>query len=92
MPNNEPTNREILEAINDFANHVELELGTLASGIGTLTSGVGILKSEVGALKSEVETLKSDVQHVKAVIVTKPYLDDKLADLRGDLVRMVKQR
>jgi uncharacterized protein YtpQ (UPF0354 family) len=36
--------------------------------------------------KTEFNELKSDVGYLKSQMVTKVYLDDKLAELRGDLV------
>ncbi|MFA6534120.1 MAG: hypothetical protein WCT37_03025 [Patescibacteria group bacterium] len=91
------TTNEILEAVNEFSNKMDNELGaiksdigTLKSDVGTLKSDVGTLKSDVGTLKSDVNTLKSDVDHIKAKMVTKDYLDDKLANLKGELVIAIK--
>lgn len=41
--------------------------------------------------KSEFSDLKKDVTSIQATIVTKDYLDDKLADLRGDLVILMRK-
>jgi len=49
------------------------------------------VKTEVGSLKTEVGSLKEDVDGIKIRMVTKDYLDDKLADLRGDLVVMTRK-
>ena len=35
-------------------------------------------------IKKDVGTLKKDVTKIRATMVTKSYLDDKVADLRGD--------
>ena len=80
----DPTNQDILDAINDFASHVDGELSGLKSDV----SG---LKTNVSGLKSDVSCLKSDIATIKATMVTKSYLDDKLADLRGDLVSLVRK-
>ena len=37
-------------------------------------------------IKKDVGTLKKDVTKIRATMVTKSYLDDKVADLRGDTV------
>lgn len=63
MDNQQPSNQEILEAINVFSSHVDEEF----SGI----------KSEISSIRSEM--------------VTKDYLNEKLADLRGDLVVLVRK-
>lgn len=49
------------------------------------------LKQEFTELKQDVTELKQDMIMVKATMVTKDYLDDKLADLRGDLVVLMRK-
>ena len=51
----EPTNHEILEAINEFSNKTDERFSK-----------------------------------IEATMVTKDYLDDKLSDLRGDLVVLTR--
>ncbi len=63
MESQEPTNSEILEAINSFANKTE----------------------------QRFQNIESDLSTVKSTMVTKDYLDDKLTDLRGDLVVMLRK-
>jgi len=63
MQNQEPTNNEILEAVNNFSTKMDSEIGDIKSEIGT----------------------------IKATMVTKDYLDDKLSDLRGDLVVLMRK-
>ncbi|HWQ99678.1 MAG TPA: hypothetical protein VN397_02410 [Candidatus Methylomirabilis sp.] len=76
--------QEILEAIQAFAaqvdqrfNHLEAEFGSQQRDIGSRRSDIGSLKFEVGSMKSHM--------------VTKSYLDDKMSDLRGDLVALAKK-
>ena len=71
------TKEEILEAIHDFANHTEKRFDTL--------------ESDVSSLKSDVSSLKSDVSSLKSQMVTKDYLDDKLSDLKGDLIVLIRK-
>lgn len=63
--------QDVLEVISTFATHTEEEFADV--------------KHEMGVIKQDVNCLKQDVNQIKASIVTKAYLDDKLADLRGDL-------
>lgn len=63
MSNNEPTNQEILEAINEFATNTD----------------------------QRFNKVEKDLTYVKATMVTKDYLDGKLADLRGDLVVLMRK-
>ena len=61
--NTQPSNQEILNAINEFAD-----------------------KTEERFLKSE-----KDIGFLKSNMLTKDYLDEKLADLRGDLVVLTRK-
>jgi archaellum component FlaC len=63
---------EVLEVVNSGFSEVQEELHGL--------------KSDVGGLKSDVGGLKQRVTRIEATMVTKSYLDDKLADLRGEFV------
>ncbi|MEK7211079.1 MAG: hypothetical protein AAB731_00410 [Patescibacteria group bacterium] len=53
------------------------------------------IKSEISSVKSEVSSvrteLKSEIASIKSQMVTKDYLDEKMADLRGDLVVLVRK-
>ena len=82
---------EILGAINDFANHTEKRFDFLESEIGTVKTDVSTLKTDVSTLKTDVSTLRSEVGIIKSEMVTKDYLDDKLADLRGDMVVLTRK-
>lgn len=49
-------------------------------------------KAELKATKAELkEELKTELGKIRAVMVTKDYLDDKLADLRGDLTILMRK-
>ena len=50
-----------------------------------------VSKGEFNDLKSEFNDLKSKVTTMHATMVTKDYLDGKLADLRGDLVVLTRK-
>lgn len=73
----EPTNYEILKAVNKFATHTEQQFQ--------------VVKSEMGEMKPDIGGIKADIGKIKANMVTKDYLDDKLADLRGDLVVLMRK-
>jgi len=49
------------------------------------------LRGEFNGLRGEFNGLVGEVQKIKAEMVTKDYLDDKLADLRGDLVVLTRK-
>ena len=66
----EITNEEILNAVNDFASHVE---------------------GQFEQVDKRFDGVESRLDKIEATMVTKDYLDDKLADLRGDLVVLVRK-
>lgn len=63
MNTNEPTNHEVLEAINDFS----------------------------GNMDKRFNNLESEVAFIKSEMVTKDFLEDKLADLKGDIVILTRK-
>ncbi|MFH0780074.1 MAG: hypothetical protein V1928_04450 [Parcubacteria group bacterium] len=77
MDNNEISNQDILSAINVFADKTEQRFDKI--------------ESDVSELKHDVSDLKTDVTEIRSKMVTKEYLDDKLADLRGDLVVLMRK-
>jgi hypothetical protein len=45
----------------------------------------------MGIMKSDIKTMNSDMGTMKSDMVTKDYLDEKLADLRGDMVVLTRK-
>ena len=59
-----------------------------------LDAMAGYAESTEGRLKNietEVGGIKKEVVSIKSQMVTKSYLDDKLADLRGDLTLLIRK-
>ena len=78
------TINEVLEVINVFADKTENRFDKIDGEI----SGI---KGEVSGIKGEVSGIKGEVSSIKATMVTKDYLDEKMSDLRGDLVVMMRK-
>ncbi|MSR85540.1 hypothetical protein EXS71_03870 [Candidatus Uhrbacteria bacterium] len=86
---------QILEAISDFATHIEsvmatkvdLERFATKKDLERFATKVDL---ERCATKADLDRFatKADIQR----IVTKEYLDDKLADLRGDLILLARKQ
>src|SRR3990167_5380096 len=49
------------------------------------------LDGEIKQIKGDITGMKGEIGSIKATMVTKDYLDDKLADLRGDLVVLMRK-
>lgn len=101
----QPTNQDILEAVNQFATDITVDIhdikqditglkqnvSSLKQDVSGLKQDVGGLKQDFNSLQQDVSTLKEDMVTVKSTMVTKSYLDEKLSDLRGDLTMLVRK-
>lgn len=86
----EDKNQQILSDILDTVIFIK-DNAVSKTEFNELKSEVSDLKSEFGDLKSEVGTLSGRVGRIESQMVTKDYLDNKLADLRGDLVVLTRK-
>jgi predicted nucleic acid-binding Zn-ribbon protein len=77
MPNNEPTNHEILEAINTFADNVETRFDSV--------------DHRLDSVEHRLDSVEHRLDSVEINMVTKEYLDDKLMDLKSDLVILMRK-
>ncbi|MDD5032408.1 MAG: hypothetical protein PHR36_05240 [Patescibacteria group bacterium] len=83
MENNVSKN-EILEAINDFSSRVDERFDKLEGKVDKL-------EGKVDKLEGKVDGFEGRVGKIEATMVTKDYLDEKMADLRGDLVVLMRK-
>ena len=81
---NNTTTDEILEAVNVFANKTEERFSKLEDDVGEIKVQIGSIETRVGSIETRVGSIETRM-------VTKDYLDDKLADLRGDLVVLMRK-
>lgn len=49
------------------------------------------MKGEISGMKGEISGMKGDIAEIKSTMVTKDYLDVKMADLRGDLITVIRK-
>lgn len=77
MTHEQPTKQDILDAINGFATNVETRFQSLEEKVGGVETRLGNLEIRVGGIENKM--------------VTKDYLDDKLYDLRGDLISLTRK-
>jgi hypothetical protein len=86
---------EILEAIALVADHMQetrFDIHDIKIKVGSLETKVGSLEAKTGSLDAHIRTLDARVTRIEATMVTKDYLDDKLANLHSDVVQFVKRR
>jgi uncharacterized protein YoxC len=65
-------------------------LDALRTDVDGLRSDVDGLRSDVDGLRSDVDGLTTNVDGLRNQMVTKDYLDDKLADLKGFFVQNIR--
>ena len=70
--NNEPTITDVLDAVNEFATKTEERFG--------------LMETRFDTMETRFDTMETRLDRIEATMVTKDYLDDKLADLRGDII------
>lgn len=77
MPKHEPTTIDILEAIHSFSSEVDQKFANI--------------NQRFERIDQRFERIENDLRVIKSTMVTKDYLDDKLADLRGDLNVLIRK-
>jgi len=89
--NEQPTTGDILEAINSFADKVEERfVGIEQRFMGVDKKFEGIDRRFDG-IEQRLDRVETKLTRVESLMVTKDYLDDKLADLKGDLVLLTRK-
>ncbi len=91
MPIQEITNQEILQEVRSLGKRVESvenANGEILQAINNYTT-----KNDQQWGKNEERWQKNDerLTRIEATMVTKDYLDDKLSDLKGDLVVLMRK-
>ncbi|MBI5654082.1 hypothetical protein HZC53_00280 [Candidatus Uhrbacteria bacterium] len=82
---------EILEAVSLLAETVQELSDKMDDGFEKVNSRIGGLDARVNSLDSKTTSLESRLGRIEATMVTKNYLDDKLGDLKGDMVSMMRK-
>jgi hypothetical protein len=81
---------EILEAIGAFAEQVDVRFDSVDRRFEAVDRRFDKIEADIGGMKSDIGGMKSDIVRIESQMVTKSYLDDKLADLKGDMVVMLR--
>ncbi len=77
--------QEILEAINGFASHVQTQFDEAKVDVQRRFDEAKVdVQRQFGEVKAEISAIKANM-------VTRDYLDEKLADMRGDLVVLLRK-
>lgn len=87
------SDHEILEAMSAFATHVDSRMDKMDSRLDKADYRLDKMDSRMDRLatKEDLQNLQSEFSKLKATVVTKGYLDDKLADHHADLVKVMRK-
>lgn len=77
-PNDEVSNKDILTALNVFANSIEQRFVLIEQRLDRI-------EQRLDSIEARLDHMETRMNKVEATMVTKDYLDDKLGDLRGNL-------
>ena len=93
----EPTLSDVIEAINTSSTAVAVELHEIKQDIGLLKQDVSGLKQDVSGLKTDMTMVKAtmatkeDLKAMETRLVTKDYLDEKMAEQGANLILLTRK-
>jgi predicted nucleic acid-binding Zn-ribbon protein len=88
---NQVTTNEILEAINHFAEKVDERFDKVDDRFDRLEGRMDNVEGRLNKVEGKMDIIEGRLDRIEANMVTKEYLDDKLADLRGDMVVLTRK-
>ena len=81
------TNGEVLKAVNTLTDKTDRRFGDIFEAV-TFIKDNAAMRDE---FNNEISGIKTEISGIKSTMVTKDYLDEKMSDLRGDLVVMMRK-
>ncbi|HCC23122.1 TPA: hypothetical protein DF272_03000 [Candidatus Falkowbacteria bacterium] len=89
MDNNDKT--DILTAINTFAASVDERFNNVDKRFDAADKRFDKIEGDIKEIRGDIQEIRGDVQNIRGTMVTKDYLDEKMADQRGDLVVLMRK-
>jgi archaellum component FlaC len=87
----EVSTNEILEAINEFASAVERRFDGVEQRLDGVEQRLDGVEQRLDGVEQNIKGLGKDVSSIRSQMLTKDYLDEKIADLRGDMVVLTRK-
>ncbi|MBU1131785.1 hypothetical protein KKC32_00845 [Patescibacteria group bacterium] len=94
MENNQENQNKMIEEIFEMVVFIKDQAATQSSvdeGFKCMDERFDQVDEKFKSVDERFDSLDSRLKKVESTMVTKDYLDDKLADLRGDLVVMMRK-
>ena len=89
--NNPTTTHSWQKLIQHFADNEHVELKELFKNSSRKEDFSIAVEEKFKGVEGRLEGVEGRLTKIESTMVTKDYLDDKMADLRGDLVCLVKK-
>ena len=86
----DPTIQDVLDAMNAFSTHVDDEFAEVKTDMRDMKIDIHDLKIDISDIRTDISDINGEMTGVKASMVTKDYLDDKLADLKGEIYETLR--
>jgi hypothetical protein len=87
----EPTNSQILEAVHSLSGSVDKRFATTDSRADEILEAIQMYSTSADVQLRDIRGQIGDIRGQLTNFVTKDYLDDRLSDLRGDLVVLTRK-
>lgn len=91
----EPTMRDVmkmLKGLDERFEHFEQNIGEMIQDLAThMDVRLDRVEQDTSVLKTDMSVMKKDMIRVSSSMVTKDHFDDKVADLRADLVMLARK-
>lgn len=81
----------LADAFNTYATHTDSQISRIDNTMTKMQSDMNEMKSDMVEMKTGMVTMKSDITTIKSTMVTKSYLDDKIADVKGELITTIRK-
>ncbi|MEK7083694.1 MAG: hypothetical protein AAB932_00470 [Patescibacteria group bacterium] len=72
-------------------DELKADVGELKQDVAVIKQDVAVIKQDIVVIKQDIVVIKQDIAVIQSTMVTKDHLDEKMSDLRGDLVVLARK-
>ncbi|MFH1253729.1 MAG: hypothetical protein V1664_05395 [Candidatus Uhrbacteria bacterium] len=98
----EKNNADLLENINNSFSDLEQRMSDFKTDLNDVKKDLNAVKTDLNEVRSDLDEVKADLNGVKTDLrgvrstvntqmVTKDYLDQKISELRGDILTTIRK-
>lgn len=89
MPTLEPSNRQILQAIQKSVQTLSKQVASNTTDLRTVKTSLADVKSHLGTVTDDLESVKDTVEFLKENVVTRDELRAEIRSVRDDMISHV---